>query len=114
MAKNSTNHSYLRWARRRSEEFLASFIAQHAPARARDLLIGTAYSYGDPSRDRKLAAAGAELDRRRAIEAVDEAARLRDLVPDPPNVCRDVRKVPLDRSNTLRSSNRQDQKGGRT
>lgn len=113
MAKNSTNHSYSRWARRRSDEFLASFIAQHAPARARDLLVGTTHSYGNPSRDRNLAAAGAELDRRRAIEAVDEAARLRDLVPDPPNVCRDVRKVSPDQNNIRCPPNRQNQKGGR-
>lgn len=103
MAKKSANHSYDRWARRRSDEFLACFIAEHAPARARDLLVGTSNSYGYPARDRKLAAAGAELDRRRASEAVDEAARLRDLIPAPSNVNRSARKVSPHRSATVRT-----------
>ena len=111
MAKESANHPYDRWARRRSDEFLASFIAEHAPARARDLLVGTSNSYGYPARDRKLAAAGAELDRRRATEAVDEAARLRDLVPTPPNVDRSARKTSLHREETVHPQSRPNQKG---
>lgn len=111
MAKESTNHSYNRWARRRSDDFLASFIAEHAPARARDLLVGTSDSYGCPARDRKLAAAGAELDRRRAAEAVDEAARLRDLVPAPPSVSRGARKVSPHREEAARTPSRPNQKG---
>lgn len=112
MAKESTNHSYDRWARRRSDEFLACFIAEHAPARARDLLVGTSNSYGYPARDRKLAAAGAELDRRRAIEAVGEAARLRDLIPTPPNVDRSARKASPHRGETVCTASQQNQKGG--
>lgn len=114
MTKESTNHSYDRWARRRSDEYLAYFIAEHAPARARDLLIGTSDSYDSPARDRKLAAAGAELDRRRAIEAVGEAARLRELIPAPPNVDRGVREVSPHRDEAARRASQQSQKGGRT
>ena len=74
MAKHSTNHGFHKWAQRRSTEALAALVAQYAPRRAAALLAGRTYSSGSPVLDLQLAAAAAELDRRRASEAVAEAA----------------------------------------
>ena len=88
MAKDSTRHDYRRWATRRSTEALAALVAEHAGRCAQARLSGRPYSSGSAVLDRKISAAAAELDRRRASEALAEAARLRDLGVTPPQVRR--------------------------
>lgn len=92
MAKHSTNHGFHKWAQRRSTEALAALVVQYAPRRAAALLAGRTYSSGSPVLDLQLAAAAVELDRRRASEAVAEAARLRDLGGPPQQIHRGQRQ----------------------
>ena len=79
MAKDSTQHDYQRWAARHSTEGLAALVAEHAERCAQARLSGSSYSSGSAVLDRKISAAAAELDHRRASEALAEAARLRNL-----------------------------------
>ena len=80
MAKNSTVHKYDNWAARRSTEYLAALVvAEHAGRCAQARLAGRTYSSGSAALDRKISAAAAELNSRRASEALAEAARLRNL-----------------------------------
>ena len=79
MTKDSTQHDYRRWAARRSTETLAVLLAEHAGRYAQARLTGREYSSGSAVLDRKISAAAAELDHRRASEALAEAARLRNL-----------------------------------
>ena len=104
MAKHSTNHVFHKWAQRRSTEALAALVAQYAPRRAAALLTGRTYSSGSPVLDLQLAAAAAELDRRRASEAVIEAARLRDLGGSPQQIRRGQRDETAYRVNRIREA----------
>ena len=81
MAKNSGNHDYDWWARRKSSEHLRALLLREAPIRARSLLTGdekgATESISNTRLHKQCRAAAAELDERSANQTMAEQTRSR-------------------------------------